>query len=81
MFYLKSSNILSSSSKEPEPLSSHYTTKALFSPLHTHTRTHAHTHTHVTKHSVYRRGNRVKIYSLMNRGKSVKAIKNKTAHQ
>ena len=80
MFYLKSSNILSSSSKEPEPLSSHYTTKSLFSPLHTRmharTQTHSHTHTHVTKHCVYRRGNRVKIYSLMNRGKSVKAINN-----
>ena len=73
----KSSYILSSLSKELEPLTSHYTTKALSSPAHTHT----HTHTHVIKHCVYRRGNREKIYSFLNIGKSVKAIKNKTAPQ
>ena len=81
MFYLKSSNILSSSSKEPEPLTSHYTTKVLFFPLHTHARIHTYTHTHVTKHCVYRRENRVNIYSLMNRGKMVKAINTKSAPQ
>jgi len=75
--YPNSSNKLNSSSKELEPQTAHYTTKALFFPLHTHTNT----HTYLTKHCVYRRRNRDKNYSLMNRGKLVKAIKNKTAPQ
>ena len=40
--YRKSSDILSSSSKELERLTSHYTTKAILLPLHTHTHTHTH---------------------------------------
>ena len=41
--YLKSSNILRTSSKELELLTAHYTTKSCIFP-HTHTHTHTHTH-------------------------------------
>jgi hypothetical protein len=40
LYYLKSPNILKSLSKELEQMTSHYTTKVLYSPLHTHTHTH-----------------------------------------